>query len=649
MQAIPKYTLPISVGVFGYFFIQKKENRIMNYKELATTIIEDIGGEKNISQLTHCATRLRFNLKDESIVAEDKLKETTGVMGAVSKAGQYQIIIGSDVGNVYKEIVEQTNIGSNEENEGPKKKGVSAIIDTITGIFTPILPAITAAGMLKAVLSLLIVFKWITVESQTYQILNFMGDAAFYFLPILLAASSSHKFKTNMYLSMMIGGILLHPNFVAMVNTAKETGDTIKLMGLPVSAVGYSSSVIPIILSIWFMSYVEPIADKVSPKAIKFFSKPLITIFVVGTVSLVAIGPLGYIISDTISDGIMALESFSPWLVPLLIGTFTPLFVATGTHYGLVPIGINNRMTMGYDTVIYPGMLASNVSQGAASVAVGVKSKNKELKQLAFSAGLTGLFGITEPALYGVNLKYKTPLYGAMIGGGVGGLFMGIMKVRNFTGGSPGLLTLPSYIGENTLSFFYSACIGAAISIVVTFIATFILFHDPEETKAETIVEATTEPKATGKETQIFAPITGDVRPLKEVNDGVFSEGILGDGVAMIPEDNKVFAPVNGVITATFDSGHAVGITSEEGVEILVHVGIDTVQMNGEGFTYNVEKGQHVTIGDLLLTFDKELIVEKGYNTITPVVITNSALLGDILNTGTGAITAGNQLLKIFN
>ncbi|MGM0126023.1 PTS system, beta-glucoside-specific IIA component [Enterococcus sp. AZ194] len=619
----------------------------MNYRELAATIIEDIGGEKNIRQLTHCATRLRFNLKDESIVAEEKLRNTTGVMGAVSKGGQYQVIIGSDVGNVYKEVMDQTSIETKEDFGPSRKKGVAAVIDTITGIFTPILPAITASGMLKAVLSLLVVFNWLSVESQTYQILNFMGDAAFYFLPILLAASSAQKFKTNMYLAMMLGGILLHPSFVAMVTQAKEAGTAISLIGLPVSAVSYSSSVIPIILSVWFMSYVEPIADKVSPKAIKFFSKPLLTIFVVGTVSLVAIGPLGYIISDAISNGITTLESLSPWLVPVLLGTFTPLFVATGTHYGLVPIGINNRMTMGYDSVIYPGMLASNVSQGAASLAVGVKSKNKELKQLAFSAGLTGIFGITEPALYGVNLKYKTPLYGAMIGGGLGGLFMGIMKVKNFTGGSPGLLTLPSYIGDNTLSFFYSACIGAGISVIASFIATFILYKDKLE-EPTTIEDAPTLKRTIEKETLVFAPLTGEVHSLKEVNDGVFSEGILGEGIAIIPTENKVYSPVNGVITATFDSGHAVGITSDEGIEILVHVGIDTVQMNGEGFNYLVEKGQNVEVGDALLTFDMGLIKEHGYNVITPVVITNSALIGDILNTETGAIQVGDNLFKIY-
>ncbi|MDK8643174.1 beta-glucoside-specific PTS transporter subunit IIABC [Niallia taxi] len=622
----------------------------MNYQELAKLIIDKVGGEENVKSLNHCATRLRFNLKDDQKPDEQALKSTSGIMGVVNKGGQYQVIIGSDVGNVYKEITKQTNISNEgeETKEEDKRSTFAKVIDTITGIFTPILPAITAAGMLKAVLSVLVVFNVLTTESQSYQVINFMADAAFYFLPILLAASSAQKFKTNMYLAIMVGGILLHPAFVTMVNTVKESGGSIHLLGLPISAVSYSSSVIPIILSVWFMSYVEPIADKISPKAIKFFSKPLITIFVVGTVSLVVLGPIGYLISDAISKGITTLESVSPWIVPLLVGTFSPLLVATGTHYGLVPIGINNRMTTGYDTVIYPGMLASNVSQGAAAIGVGIKSKDTKIKQLAYSAGLTGLFGITEPALYGVNLRFKTPLYAAMIGGGVGGLFLGIFRVRNFSGGSPGLLTLPSYIGDNTLSFFYYACIGAVISIIVTFIATLILYKDP-------VVEETSEPaKSVTKESlplngaTVLSPMQGSLHSLKYVEDGMFSEEILGQGVAIEPSEGTVVSPINGTVSAVFDSKHAIGLTSEEGIEILIHIGIDTVQLNGEGYEYFIQKGQEVRIGDKLIEFDLESIKSKGYKIVTPIVITNSAEVGEILTANEDAIKYGEEIIKII-
>ncbi|GEN55852.1 PTS beta-glucoside transporter subunit EIIBCA [Halolactibacillus alkaliphilus] len=623
----------------------------MNYQQLAQTIIEHVGGDKNIQGLNHCATRLRFNLKDEKKAQTEAIKKTPGVMGAVAKGGQYQVIIGSDVGTVYKEITQiipQLNDDASSDEEDDRGR-VAKVIDTITGIFTPILPAITAAGMLKAVLSLLVVFGVIENTSQSYQVMDFMADAAFYFLPILLASSAAAKFKTNAYLAMMLGGILLHPNFVTMVNTL-EDGQGIAFFGLPITAIGYGSSVIPIILAVWFMSYVEPIADRVSPKAVKFFTKPLITIAIVGTVALTIIGPFGHLISDYISAGIQALESFSPWIVPLIIGAFTPLFVATGTHYGLVPIGINNRMTSGYDTVIYPGMLASNVSQGAAALAVSFKSKDSTVKQLASSAGLTALFGITEPALYGVNLRYKTPLYAAMIGGGVGGLFMGIFRVRNFSGGAPGLLTLPSYIGDDTLSYFTFAAIGAAISIVVSFIISYVLYKDKVEETPE-VDEKTTD--MTGETTlanqtiTLVSPLKGQALPLSQVPDEMFSEEILGKGMAVEPTVGMVTSPVDGVISATFDSRHAVGITTDEGLELLIHVGIDTVQLEGKGFEYAITKGDRINVGDLLITFDIDYIKEQGYPVTTPLVITNSAEYGDIIGLTEQTVTNKDPLIRV--
>ena len=460
----------------------------MNYENLAKEILKNIGGQENISNLTHCATRLRFNLNNVSKANTEKIKKIKGVMGVVDKGGQYQVIIGNDVNYVYKEIIKIANIeGNGEYKEVDNRKTIAKVIDTITGIFTPILPAITAAGMMKAVLALLTAFKLISTGSQSYQIFNFMADAAFYFLPIFLANSAAKKFKCNPYLAMMLGGILLHPTFVTMVNAAKETGEPLAIFGLPITLASYSSSVLPIILGIWFMSYVEPIADKISPKAIKFFTKPLITAVISGIVILVVIGPIGYIVSDKVGLGIKTLESYASWLVPTLLGGLTPLLVMTGTHYGLIPIGINNRMTMGYDTIIYPGMLASNVSQGGAALAVAIKSKDKEVKQLASSAGITAVCGITEPALYGINLRFKTPLYASMIGGAVGGLFLGLFRVSNYSGGSPGFLTLPSYIGGETMMNFVYACIGAVISVFVAFVAGLILYKDKVEDRKSVV------------------------------------------------------------------------------------------------------------------------------------------------------------------
>ena len=633
----------------------------MNYKDLAKSILELIGGEKNIAGLTHCATRLRFNLKDEKKAKTEEIKKLKGVMGVVSSGGQYQIIIGSDVASVYKPLVELANIqdgAQSSDQEGGEKKSLGArAIDTLSGIFTPILPALTAAGMLKAVLSLLVAFKLVSSEQQSYQILNFMGDATFYFLPILLANSAAKKFKCNPYLAMMLGGILLHPNFINMVTATKEAGESIALFGIPIYQASYSSSVIPIILAVWFMSLVEPIADKISPKAIKFFSKPLITILVTGVVTLAALGPVGYIISNYIADGLRAMENYG-WVVTTVLGALFPLLVMTGTHYAIIPVGINNRMTLGYDTMIYPGNLASNIAQGGAAFAVGVKSKVSDIKQLAFSTGITAVCGITEPALYGVNVRFRTPLYAAMIGGGAGGFFTGLMGVRNYAGGSPGLLTLPSYIGEDTLKSLYFAIIGSAIAFVVSFAVSYILYKDPkeelakqvEESKASEVVEKKEETVSQKSETgaNVYAPVTGKAVPLSEVNDPTFAEEILGKGVAIIPEEGIAVSPIDGTVVNIFDTLHAIGLKSDDGVEVLIHIGLDTVKLGGKHFKAIAKSGDRVKVGAPLVEFDIDKIKEEGYDVITPVIISNSFEYGTVLSIDGQHVGAGEELIKVI-
>lgn len=625
----------------------------MNYENLAKSILDKIGGKENISNLTHCATRLRFNLKDKSKANTSEIKNINGVMGVVDKGGQYQVIIGNDVNHVYKEIAKIANLdsmSSNASEEVDDRKPVAKIIDTITGIFTPILPAITAAGMMKAVLALLTAFKLVATDSQSYQVINFMADAAFYFLPILLANSAAKKFKCNQYLAMMLGGMLLHPTFVTMVNTAKEAGTSISVFGLPISLASYSSSVLPIILGVWFMSYVEPIADKVSPKAIKFFTKPLITALVTGIVLLVVIGPIGYIISDKIGLAIKTLETYASWLVPTLLGGLTPLLVMTGTHYGLIPIGINNRMTMGYDTIIYPGMLASNVSQGGAALAVALKTKNSEIRQLASSAGITAVCGITEPALYGVNLRFKTPLYSSMIGGAVGGLFLGLFRVCNYSGGSPGFLTLPSYIGGDTMMNFVYACIGAVISVAVSFATCLVLYKDKEEVKDEEEVlnKEKIKNNPIANTITIVSPIKGEIVPLKEVKDETFASEMMGKGIAIKPVDGKVVSPVNGTIETIFKTKHAIGLKSDDGAEILIHIGMDTVQLEGKHFKAHVKNGDTVKVGDTLVEFDMEAIEKEGYELVTPVIITNTMNYLEVLGRDIKEVNTGDPIISII-
>lgn len=623
----------------------------MNYSDLAKVIIKNVGTKENILSLTHCATRLRFNLKDDSKANTDVLKGTKGVMGVVNKGGQYQVIIGSDVANVYKEIIEIANIDSSDSNnEENNRNAVVKVLDTIAGIFTPIIPAITGAGMLKAVMALLVSFKVISTTSQTYSILNFMADAAFYFLPFLLANSAAKKFKCNPYMALTLAGVLLHPNFTAMMDAAKKAGEGISFLGLPVTIATYSSSVIPIILGVWFMSFVEPIADKVSPNAVKFFTKPLITLVVTGIASLVVLGPIGNICGNGISAGIEYLNEYANWLVPLIVGTFSPLLVMTGMHYGLIPIGINNLATAGFDTVVGPGMLGSNIAQGAASLAVACKTKNKELKQLASSAGITGVCGITEPAMYGVTLKLKKPLIGVMLGGGVSGLFLGIFGVGRYTSGSPGLLALPGYIGTEGFRNITLACVGAAIAFVVSFVVTYLVgFEDvvEEEQKEEVKEEIREEDKV--KDIIIYAPIKGKCVELNKVNDPMFSEGMMGQGVAIIPEEGRVVAPVNGVISAIFETKHAIGITSEDGAELLIHIGIDTVNLKGKYFNARIKEGDSIKVGDLLVEFNKDSIIKEGYEVITPVIVTNSAAYTEVIGSTLGTnVKEKDKLINII-
>lgn len=629
----------------------------MDYKKLAQQILEYVGGKDNVTGLTHCATRLRFNLKDESKADTKAIQALSGISGVVSKGGQYQVIIGSDVPNVYLPLSQTLNLEGGQKQAPAENnlKWYEKFFDLITGIFTPILTPLTAAGMLKAVLAILVATKLVSNTSSTYQVINFMADSTFYFLPILLANSAAHKFGCSPMLAMMLGGILVHPNFVSMVAASKDTAEAIKVFGLPIYNASYSSSVIPIILGVWFMSLVEPVADKISPKAVKFFTRPLITILVTGIATLCVLGPVGYIIASGIGTVVTTINSFAGWLVPTLLGAFLPFLVMTGTHHALTSIGINNRMTLGFDSFIYPGQLASNIAQGAAALALSIKTKNANLKQMASANGITAVCGITEPVLFGVTMKYKTNLIAASIGGAVGGFFMGALGVRNFSGGSPGLLTLPSYIGlDYPMSNFYLACAGAAIAFVVSFGVSYVLYKDPVEEAAgnsaetNTVAETNTAAQTkAGGDVVLAAPLKGKSVPLSEVSDPTFAQEILGKGGAVLPTEGKLYAPADGNIVTVMDTKHAIGMTSSDGAEILMHVGIDTVQLNGKHFEARVKSGDKVKKGQLLLEFDIDGIVNEGYEVITSIIISNTQNYSAVNLVKTGDVAVGEQWLEL--
>lgn len=588
----------------------------MDYQKLAQEILEKVGGKSNVNSLTHCATRLRFVLNDNGKANAEDIKAIKGVVGVANSGGQFQVIIGSDVAKVYQPIKDIVGAGENTQESTPQRP-LDKVLAIISGIFTPILPVITAAGMIKAVLSLLVVFKVVTTEDQNYQILNFIGDAGFYFLPVFLGATAAKQFKTNQYLGMLMGAILLHPTFTTMVAAFKEGGDAISLFSIPFTATTYSSTVIPIILSVWFMSYVEKFADKISPKAIKFFSVPLIVALVTSVVTFSLLGPAGAIIGQWLGDFFKWLESFGGWVVPTIVGIFSPFLVMTGTHYGLVSIGINNRMTLGYDTVAQPGMLAFNVSQGGAALAIAFKTKDPDKRALASSAGITSVFGISEPALYGVTLQNRAALIGTMVSGGIVGFFLGIFNARNFSGGSPGLLTLSSYIGDNTLKYFYTALIGLILAVVISFVITFILYKEDAQ-------ESVKEKETVNVTNDLAAPVSGKVIPLEQVKDETFASGMLGQGVAIEPTDNIIYSPIEGTVETIFETKHAIGLKSADGLELLIHIGMDTVNLKGDGFKQLIEVGQKVQIGTPLMEVDFAKIKATGYEIVTPMVITNA-------------------------
>ena len=615
-----------------------------SYKELASTLLENVGGKANVKSVVHCATRLRFTLLDDTKANTEVIKKTKGVLQVVNAGGQYQIVIGPDVPQVYQEVIalggfEAAAAVADEaaEKEDNRSK-LSKILEGIASIFQPIIPAITGAGLLKAVMALASTLGWLKSGTQTYIILNAMADAAFYFLPILLAASCARKFKCNQGTAMALGGLLVYPALTTLMTTAKTEATAITFLGfIPIQAVtAYASSVLPIILGVWFMSLVEKFVQKYCPKAVKFFFVPFFSLLIAGTVTLALLGPIGTWASDLINIFFKWLKDVAPWFVPTLVGVASPLLVMTGTHYGLIPIGTMNLTTVGHDAVVGPGMLVSNVAQGAAGLAVSLRSKNADTKQQASSAGITGLLGITEPVLYGVNLKFTFPLYAAMIGGAVGGLYLGITGVERMGSGSPGLLVLPVYLPQAcadgtvfTMANMVNAVIGVIIAIAVSFVACWFMWDiwakkgklSEEETGAAPAVAPATVP---GKDGTLFAPVVGKVIPLSEVTDEAFSSGAMGQGVAFIPEKGELYSPCDGTISAFFPTGHAVGITSKDGAEILIHVGMDTVGLNGKGFNPQVKEGDTVKKGQLLLKFDINFIKSQNLPIVTPMIITNS-------------------------
>lgn len=613
----------------------------MNYQKLAQSIVKNIGGSGNIQQVTNCATRLRFVLKDNTLVNEGVLKKTQGVMGTTKSGGQFQIIIGTEVPKVKKEVENILGADFKETKSTAKDGFVNKMLGVLSGSITPMIPALTGAGLMKAFMALFVTLGFISKTDDLYIILNFIADSAFYFMPIIVAYGAAKKFNCNSVLAMVVAGVLIHPNFVQLVTD----GTPITFMGMNIQLVKYGSTIIPAILSTWVMSYIENISEKFIPKFLKYFFKPLVVIAVTSIISILFLAPLGNIIGNVVATAITSLNAFGTWIIPTVIGGIFPLLIMTGMHWSLAPIWLESIAVTGSEILLGPGSLASNIAQGAASLCVSMKTKDKELKQIASSAGFTALMGITEPAMFGVTVKYKGVLASVMCGGLVGGFFAGITGVVRYAAGGAGIALLPCFIGENPMNVVY-AILTMVISFVVTFACTwFFGFKKTDDNTQDTIKN--TKNAETVSERVISAPLEGKVIPLTEVPDETFAQKIMGDGAAIIPSVGKVYSPVNGEIIMIFDTLHAIAIKSEEGLEILIHVGLDTVKLNGKYFKSNIKQGDKVNKGQLLLEFDNEKIKELGYNTVTPIIITNTNDYSKITVTKNNSLKIEDSLMSL--
>ncbi|CAM4363882.1 beta-glucoside-specific PTS transporter subunit IIABC [Saccharibacillus endophyticus] len=638
----------------------------MSQEKLAREIVQGVGGESNVVSLVHCATRLRFTLKDNAKADKAALEKTDGIITVKESGGQFQVVIGNKVPEVYAAIGEVSGI-LNESKDGESskdkasagKKGFGAVIDVISSIFAPLLGVMAGAGILKGLLLIADNFGWLPKTSSTYIILFGAADSLFYFLPVLLAVTTARKFGGNIFTAMTVAGALLLPSVTAL--NGAETDVT--FFGIPVVMMSYSSTVIPIILAVIAMSKLEKFFNRVIHESVKNFLTPMISLAVMVPLTLLVFGPFGVYVGNGIADALLAAFSFSPLIAGAILGAGWQLLVIFGVHWGLVPVFINNIAVYGRDG-IKPAATASIFAQTGAAFGVMLKTKNKKLKTLAGSATLSAVFGITEPAVYGVTLPLKRPFIAGIIGGAVGGAIIGQGGTQAFASGAPGLLTLPIFYGPGGQGF-PALIIGIVASFVISATLTYILgFKDPVEegegekvksdasstgksitTPASNSAPATASAAGSVGETAL-SPLSGTVVALADVPDPAFAAEAMGKGVAIEPSVGRVVAPFDGTVTVAFKKKHALAVVSDTGAEILVHVGVDTVKLDGEHFTSHIQEGDRVKAGQLLLEFDIEKIRAAGYPTVTPVIVTNTFDYADVLPLQQGEVQAGDELLE---
>ena len=657
-----------------------------DYNQIAKDIIKEIGGDENIISATHCATRLRLKLKDNGKANKSKVEKITGVITVVEAGGQFQVVIGNHVKDVYNEMAKILDLDKKPRgaSEDGQKVGVmSKIIDVISSIFAPFLYSLAACGILQGVLSVLTAMGVLTTASGTYRILNFVSWTGFTFLPVLIAITASKKFNANTFVSVIVACALINPDFVnimtartvATLNSADPavrglmeaamnnpdmvkfmtdvlnipvTAHTLDFLGLPVQMLSYTSSVIPIILAIWVLSYIQRFFEKILPLVVRNLLTPMFCLIIIVPLTLLVFGPVGNAIGGSIGSVYNFLYNLSPIVAGAVVGGLWQILVVFGVHWGITPVTVGNYAALGYDT--FTALQASAVfSQAGATFGVLLKTKNKELKNVSLSAGITALFGITEPATYGVTLRLKKPLICGCIAGAVGGAVAGSFRALSWGYNIPGIATLPAYFKEGYMTQFLGLLLSIVIAFVLGAVLTYIVgFEDPIEEEESEEDRAVSNELRAGREV-ITSPINGVAIPLTEVKDAAFGSEMLGKGIGVVPVEGKVFSPFDGTVEALFATKHAIGLKSDNGVEMLIHIGLDTVKLEGQGFTAHVNQGDNVKKGDLLVEFDIDFIENKGYDLTTPVVISNTSDYLDIFITENKSLQIGEEAITIVN
>lgn len=611
----------------------------MNNSDLAKEIVKLVGGKENILSVIHCVTRLRFKLRDEKMAETEKIKELKDVMTVVKSGGQYQVVIGDHVSYVYDEVIQVLGIKPDDaaqEEEEPENKSIfNKFVALISGIFMPVLGLMAASGILKGFLTAAVTVGWVDTSAGIYEVLYAASDSLFYFLPIILGFSAGKVFKTNQYLSAAIGAALVYPTLVEMYNN----GAHLTFLHIPVILMNYTMSVIPVIIAIYFMSKVEKLLVRFIPKSLQLIFIPLLLLLIVVPVSLIIIGPVSTYASQLLAKGALGLYSLSPMIAGFFLAGIWQVAVMFGLHWAFIPIFINNISVLGYDPI--NAMLYCTVfAQTGAVLAVMLKTRNKELRSLSVTATISGFLGITEPAIYGVNLPYKKPFIMACVGSAFGGAIAGMSAAKMFGGfASGGVFGIPMFINPEGLGwdfwgFLISLVVAFSISLILTY---FFGFKD----KIEEPVIQTEKPAILDE--AIYSPIQGELIALKDVNDEVFSGGIMGAGAAIIPENGEIRAPFDGTVVSIFQTKHAIGLISKQGVELLIHIGLDTVNLNGQFFDIKVTESDEVKKGDLLGMFDLAAIQKAGYDVTTPIIVTNSAALADVIVLNLGSKVDNSQ------